>query len=178
MSDSKKDWLIAIGYVGFIYATLGVVRTPVSYLRSHGLLRLSLGFLYLACVVSLLLLMIRNQESSPWRYAMLCSICFTYFLVGKHVNTPEEQIHFFQYGLVGVFFARAVSHHTKPYWKIFLAALILATLAGWIDERLQGLLPNRHYDIRDVYLNFVSAFLGLIVYGSLFPAGRRLKQLM
>ena len=30
---------------------------------------------------------------------------------------------------------------------------MLATLAGWGDELVQGAIPNRHYDLRDVVTN-------------------------
>ena len=32
-------------------------------------------------------------------------------------------------------------------------ATLLVALAGWVDEGIQGLLPNRVYDLRDVGLN-------------------------
>lgn len=170
MSDIQKNWLLAVGYVGFIYATLGVVRAPISYLRSHGLLRISLGILYAACVVSLLAVLVKNKRSDIWRYVLLCAISFAYYFVAKWVQSPEEQIHFFQYGLVGVFFARALESHFHSTGKILFLALLLSTVAGWVDEILQGLMPNRHYDLRDVFLNFISALLGLIVYKTLLPS--------
>lgn len=166
MTETKKRWLIAFGYVGFIYATLGVVRAPISFLRAHGVLRLSLGLMYVVCFFLLFGTLFKQRPAPLWRYFVLCLIGGLYFLVGKWVRTPEEQIHFFQYGLVGVFYARALQLHWDSRVKVVVAALILATIAGTIDEILQGFLPSRHYDTRDIFLNAISAFLGLIAYNA------------
>ena len=38
-------------------------------------------------------------------------------------------------------------------WTVAVAAIALTTAAGWIDEGIQYLLPNRTYDLRDVAFN-------------------------
>ena len=113
--------------------------------------------------------MLNRKPLQTYRLLGLFFIAALYWLIAKWVHTPEEQIHFFQYGLVGVFFSRALELHTKSTLKIFIGAFILASLAGWLDEILQGLLPNRHYDIRDIYLNAMSAFLGLLLFRLIPP---------
>jgi VanZ family protein len=87
-----------------------------------------------------------------------------YGAVARRVITPEEQLHFLQYGLVGVLFVRAVRPSLRNEAAAYGMAFILAFVAGWFDEWLQGHLPNRHYDVHDIALNAVSAFLGLVVY--------------
>jgi glycopeptide antibiotics resistance protein len=163
MNQKTKRWLVALFYVGFIYATLGVVRAPVGYLRSLGLLRISLGILYGITVVTLLWILYRNGRLTRLRFSCLTLVALSYWYICKWVKTPEEQIHFFQYGLVGVLFARAIQLQTNSRLKIFFGALFLASIAGWLDEILQGHMPTRHYDVRDIYLNIVSAFLGLVL---------------
>jgi hypothetical protein len=34
--------------------------------------------------------------------------------------------------------------------------------AGWIDELIQGLLPTRYYDLRDVAFNAAAGLLALL----------------
>lgn len=168
-TSERRDWLVTFAYVGFIYATLGVVRVPIAYLRSHGLLRISLGILYLICIVFLLSALSARHARQMWRYAVFLAVAALYFGVARKVSSPEEQIHFFEYGLVGVFFARALRHRLGNGGSCLLAALVLAGLTGWMDEVLQGMIPNRHYDVRDIALNIVSAGLGLVIYRILPP---------
>jgi VanZ family protein len=87
-----------------------------------------------------------------------------YATVARHVITPEEQLHFVQYGLVGVLFVRAVRPRIHQEGLSYLIAFVLAVLAGWLDEVIQGHVPNRHYDVHDIVLNAVSSLLGLAVY--------------
>jgi len=163
MSQKKKDWIIALAYVGFIYATLSVVRIPISYLRSHGLLTITLYTIYVLIFALLLAELIRRTKFEAWRVTLVVCIFLLYYIVGKHVSSPEEQIHFLEYGLVGVLFHRALQHHVSSFWKGCGVALILSSLAGWLDEILQGFLPSRHYDVRDILLNIISSFLGLLI---------------
>ena len=100
---------------------------------------------------------------------LLCLIFFLYYYLGRTIHLPEEEIHFFEYGMVGILFARAIAEHVQEKWKIFMGALILSGLAGWLDEGIQGLMPTRHYDLRDVVLNIVSASMGLAIF-LIFPS--------
>lgn len=163
MNLKQTRWALALGYVFFIYATLTIVRIPVSFLRSMGLLRWTLGAAYATCFFLIFSHISREKSYRPLRILGLFLIAGSYWYTAQWVKTPEEQIHFFQYGLVGVLFFRALEFNLQNVKKIFLGALILATLSGWVDEILQGILPSRHYDVRDIYLNAISAFLGLLV---------------
>lgn len=176
MTEKRKRWLIAVGYVLFIYATLSLVRAPVSALRSMGLLRISLGILYATCFLSLLAYLIRRNLLDGKRTISLFFIAALYYWVAQWVQTPEEQIHFFQYGLVGFFFLRALKFHTSSKSKRFFFALLLSSAAGWLDEIMQGLTPTRHYDVRDIFLNILSSFLGLITYQILISSREDLKK--
>ena len=40
-------------------------------------------------------------------------------------------------------------------------AVILTILAGVVDELIQGVLPSRVYDIRDIYFNSVAGIGGV-----------------
>lgn len=163
-------WALALGYVAFIYATLGVVPAPMAYLRSHGVLRLTLGSMFLLCWLGVFSLL-ASRSRTAWRYAAMIGVAGVYALVARRVTSPEEQIHFIQYGLVGVLFVRSLRPSVRSEGAAYALAFFLAVLAGWVDELLQGRLPNRHYDVRDIVLNTVSSFLGLVIY-RLIPSSR------
>ena len=169
MTRAAARWTAAVGYVAFIYATLNVVRIPLNFLRQHGVLQLSLTALYLACFVALVGLMLWRKGREPWRHVLLVVIFVAYYLIASRLPYPEEEIHLLEYGLVGVLFVRALLCHVRLV-PALLGGLVLAALAGWIDEVLQGALPSRHFDPKDIALNIVSSGLGLILYLA-FPRG-------
>jgi VanZ family protein len=164
MNSKIKSWLLAVGYVLFIYATLSTVVVPMRYLRSLGLLRLTLAVVYGTAFLLLLRHLLQSQTHRMTRVGTLIFIFGLYGLITRTVKTPEEQFHFLEYGLVGVFFARALSQHWANRIGVFAGAVLLASLAGGIDEIIQGFLPNRHFDVHDIVLNATSAFLGLAIY--------------
>ena len=166
--NTKRKWAVAFGHLGFIYATLSAVPIPLLWLRSHNMLRLTIATVFLACF--LIVLSIMHFRTRNWkRFAFLFALAALYGWLTTLVKRPEEQIHFIQYGLVGVLFARALQDHLGRSTKTDAIAFSIAMLAGWVDELIQGQLPNRHYDVRDLYLNAVSAFLGLVVYRTIPP---------
>ncbi len=165
MTPSKSSrWAWAFLYVGFIYATLNVVRIPVQFLRHHNCLRLSLGLLCATCFLYFIRQLHQNHFLKTWRTPAVVAIFLIYLLMGKKIGTPEEQIHFFEYGLVGILFSKAVQQHTHRRLLISLGALILTGLSGWVDELIQGQLASRHYDIKDVWLNAGSGLLGIVLF--------------
>ncbi|MBV9080047.1 MAG: VanZ family protein [Elusimicrobia bacterium] len=159
---------MAAGYVGLIYATLPVAPAPLAFLRAHGMLRITLDFAFAACGLAVAALLY-FRRAGAWRYAALVGVVVAYASVARHVRLPEEQVHFIQYGLVGVLFFRAVSLHERRRPVAFALALVIAVVAGALDEFIQGHVPNRHYDPRDIYLDAVSSFLGLLVSALLPP---------
>ena len=160
---SKTNWTLVITYLGLIYATLGIVPAPLAYLRAHGFLRYTLASLFLVCWTGILTLL-ASRSRQVWRFFAMVLVAGIYAGVARHVSTPEEQLHFVQYGLVGVLFVRAVRPSVRHEGLTYLLAFVLAVLAGWADELIQGHLPNRHYDTHDILLNAVSSMLGLAVY--------------
>ena len=59
-------------------------------------------------------------------------------------------------------------------WRRFpaLAAGVLNAAVGWGDELVQGVLPNRVYDLRDVLLNAIAGALVVTVAATAAGCGR------
>jgi VanZ like family len=169
MTNRQIKWSSALAYVGFIYATLNMVRAPISFLRRHNCLRLSLAILYVVCFGICLRLLRLKDPKNHIRAVILTGIFSLYYIAGRSIHLPEEEIHFFEYGLVGILFARAVSEHVQEKWKVFIFTMLLSTAAGWLDEIIQGFMPSRHYDIKDIFLNIASAAMGLAIFFT-FPS--------
>ena len=171
MTDTSKKWAAALVYVAAIYSTLGVAPRPLAVLRAHNCLRLTLAVIFTLCTLGVLNI-IRFRTRKLVRYLFLLPLLGAYVALTRFVQTPEEQVHFLQYGLVGILFLRAVRRHVPSTVGAYAAALTIASIVGWGDEILQGHVAGRHYDVRDIQLNIISSLLGLMVFLIAAETGR------
>jgi len=88
-----------------------------------------------------------------------------FFYAMSWLHRPAERIHFIEYGLLSFFLYRYFRHSIKGYPR-YGATLLGAMVVGVLDELLQGLLPNRFYDLQDIGINLLSSGLGLGIYGT------------
>lgn len=70
-------------------------------------------------------------------------------------------MHFVEYGVLAVLLFRAFAH-TIPDAGVYLAAWLLGTLLGGVDELIQWAVPERYFDFRDIALNCASCGLALV----------------
>jgi hypothetical protein len=151
-------------YLGLIYATLGIVRLLSNALRDAGLLRLSVAITFCLMAVGIGALIARDPLSRSWRVLVaLVGCAVAYAAVIWPMKMPEEKLHFIQYGLLALLADQAAPTGWSPPRRFVSCALFVAA-AGWVDELIQALLPNRYYDLRDVGFN---ALAGLLALGSL-----------
>ena len=80
------------------------------------------------------------------------------FFTFKLKNIPEEAVHFLEYGVLGFFLFKALSHHIKDK-SIYITATLLTLLFGIFDEVIQWTIPQRYWDFRDAALNGLSGGL-------------------
>ncbi len=73
-------------------------------------------------------------------------------------HSPEETLHFIEYGLVGLLLYRALMHHVKDP-LIYPCAVLVGIIIGILDEIIQWITPGRYWHIRDVFINSLSVFL-------------------
>jgi len=112
-----------------------------------------------AFIILVYVLFFRFKIRSPSNYIWLIIVVslYVYFTL-KLWHTPEEAIHFLEYGLLGFFLFRALSFTIKDK-TIYLTAILIGSLVGTFDEILQWLMPFRYWDLRDVGLNAFSVVL-------------------
>ena len=89
-----------------------------------------------------------------------------FFYAMTRVQRAVEQIHFIEYGLLTFFFFRFLKHSLKSPWN-YAGSVAGAFGVGVVDELIQGLLPNRFFDPRDIWINLWSAALGMMVIATL-----------
>jgi hypothetical protein len=74
------------------------------------------------------------------------------------MGSPEEAIHFLEYGLLSLLAYRALSHEVRDP-SIYAAAVLLCGAVGIVDEAIQWLTPGRVWALGDIGLNVASAAL-------------------
>ncbi len=143
-------------YLLAIYATLGVVLPITNFLRDRGILRVSVVAAFGIATAMILWWIFRDVRRRTWRFAFsLLIVACVYAAVIYPMKSPEEKIHFIEYGGVALL-AYASS-------KRYVASALFVAAAGWIDEGIQALLPSRYYDLRDVAFNAVAGLMALAV---------------
>lgn len=142
-------------YLLAIYATLGVVRTVTNALRDRGVLRISVGVAFVLAASAALWLIFRDRDRRTLRMLLsLIAVAAIYAAAIWPMQSPEEKIHFIQYGIAALL--------AYAWLRRYVASALLVLAAGWIDELIQGLLPSRFYDLRDVAFNAAAGVLALI----------------
>ena len=144
-----------------IYATLGVVRVLTNALRDAGLLRVTVGAAFVLAAVGVVGLVLRTPALRRPRTALvLLGAAGAYALVIWPMNSPEEKLHFIEYGTVAVLAWFSMPESVQGLRR-FGAAALFTLAAGWLDEGIQALLPSRYYDLRDVAFNATAGVMAL-----------------
>jgi hypothetical protein len=154
-------------YVTFIYAGLplgpriglAVARTtPGGWLLGPGLPLLA------ALGTGVLLVLLRRRRAPPWAYGLLVLAAAGYVIAFSWLRTQHlERTHLPEYGIVGCLAWRALAPLVPGPFASYALAAALGAAIGYGDELLQGVLPGRVYDLRDVGMNALGASLGVLV---------------
>ncbi len=159
----RRLWLWLALVLAGIYATLGQVPAAAAFLRQRGELRDALFFLLFVSLTVIAVLWLRRRPGRA-EIAVGAGILIVYLAAWIRIGTLEERTHLFEYGLVAALVHEALLERRANGRRVpvpALLALVLAVLLGWLDEGIQALLPNRVYDLRDVFFNTVAA--GMVI---------------
>lgn len=172
----RRLWLAAGLYLLAIYATLGLARLPTELLRSRGLLAPAVTLLF-ALVAAGLAAWLWRRRPGRRELLVLAAAAGVYALVLAFMERPEERLHLLEYGLFAILVRLALRERHRglgrpPARALPWLALALTAVAGWVDEGVQYLLPNRFYDLRDVAFNALAGVLALAAFAALERARR------
>jgi len=159
----KKYWTYVFAWGVCIYSTLYIVRPICEFLKKttpFSFLTNLLMVLLLAFLVIYLCIKIRIK--SPLTYFLL-TIAVSFYIYGlTKISYPEEKIHFIEYGFLAYLIYKALRIDLNKSFT-HIGAFLLTSTFGWVDEGIQHLLPNRYYQIEDIFLNSLSGALGLFL---------------
>jgi len=170
----RRWWVAVAATIGATYASLSWMQVALDALRERNLLRKSIVAAAAVAAASVVGWLLRRRAG--WREWLMLALCaVVYAVVATRFEVIQERIHLLQYGLVALLFLGALEARASGGTGAFLdatatafrpaaGAVLLTAAAGWLDEGIQGVLPNRHYDLRDVGLN---ALAGAMAVGTL-----------
>ncbi|MFT3712958.1 MAG: VanZ family protein [Archangium sp.] len=147
-----------------IYSTLAVIRRVTNALRDAGHLKTVVGIAFGLAALAVIALLIRTPAlRKPKTLLLVAASAGLYALVVWPMESPEEKLHFIEYGTVGVlwFLSLPVLWSTR---KKYVCAALATVASGWLDEGIQALIPSRYYDLRDVGFNALAGLMALTLF--------------
>ncbi|MDQ1347397.1 MAG: hypothetical protein QG573_767 [Acidobacteriota bacterium] len=162
----RRLWVAVAVAVSLLLAALYPFQLVLDALRARNLLRLSIAGLFLVVAVPVVYSLARRR--APLRaWIVLAAAGAVYLVLAVAMEVPQERLHLVEYGALAILLraAFAESAAVRPRGAhstiVDLRSLLAATAIGWLDEAMQGILPNRMYDLRDVGFNALSAAVAL-----------------
>jgi hypothetical protein len=157
------SWLYVIIWSLIIFVTIPLARAIQRFVYQQWS-REVFTYVVLAVIVIALVAaiqyIIRHRPTSRSSYFWLLAVAaiFVGYTIELGKKSPEEAIHFIQYGVLGILVYRALIHRIHDV-SIYFAAAIICGIIGTIDEVIQWLTPKRFWGFRDIWINFFAAFL-------------------
>ena len=163
-----------------IYATIPFARAIQKFVTYHFGSREVFTAVVLAAIVAgaglVSLHLVKRRDRIRWyNLACLLAVAAVYAFYAVHLKrkSPEEALHFIEYGVLGILLFRALNHRARDPLVFVAAALVGATI-GTLDEVVQWVTPQRYWDWRDVWLNTVSCgLMQVAIAGGYRPDGVR-----
>jgi hypothetical protein len=161
----ERHWVAFGAYVAVVFVTVPFTRQVVLALRNTDTLGATVTAAYAVAVAGVVHYVLFNRRLADWIAfvvvaALLCVV--TVLLLGLAI--PEERVHFLQYGSMALLarsaLARGTEGDARAARHLLLGIAITSTL-GLLEECLQGLVPRRVFDWRDVAMNAGAAFTAL-----------------
>src|SRR6056297_3651775 len=155
------SWGYVVLWSALTFVTIPFVRYGVTFVKQRWGSEV-FTYVVAACVllaaVSALYATRRRWSLSSFVWLSGIAGLVIYLAFGLADGSPEEAIHYVQYGVLSLLLFRAFSHRVRDY-SIYLAAAVVGTLVGMMDETLQWLVPGRYFDLRDILLNMKAVVL-------------------
>ncbi|MEZ5313213.1 MAG: hypothetical protein R2862_05920 [Thermoanaerobaculia bacterium] len=154
----------------------------LDFLRARNLLRLTVAAVFCAGAAGVVW-WARRSVLTRRGWAILGAAALVYAAIAARLEVPQERLHLVEYGGLALLLRAAFTERNgrlRPAeadrtgrrtasWT----ALAVASAIGVADELVQGILPNRQYDPRDIGFNVVAAALALAAVEALDRVGRR-----
>ncbi|MCF6155148.1 MAG: VanZ family protein [Candidatus Brocadia sp.] len=156
-------WGIVIIYTLAMYSFLPFGPAFWRFVSGHWGNKLDYLGVFFVCLLGayfLVYLIFQKQVKNSAVYIAFFSISLACLALLKYVCVNgAERFHLLMYGVLScsIFWALKLDVRKK---RIYLYTTLLAFLLGAIDEVIQGILPMRVFDVRDIFMNWLSSGMG------------------
>jgi len=164
-NEQKRRFLhrgiVTLLYTGLIFASLPLFPTVWSFLfqKAPNLLQ-AITYIGVPLVAASCLAYAafkkRVRDLLFWLWSAL--FFFSYVpLAHFYCEFPAERLHMAEYGLLVFLAYWALRVRMETGW-IYAVILLYSLAIGFLDETVQGILPNRVYEFKDITTNWASSF--------------------
>ena len=161
-------WLVALAAAAAIFSTLWFGGRLAAELADRGLLEVASAFLFLAGMILVATtVLVQGLVRKPSGINLVIAAGAATILLMLFLRTAvlAERSHLIEYAVLGVFVYAALAERAAAGRRVRFAwfwALALTTLIGALDEALQLLIPDRHFDPVDILFNFLAASFAIL----------------
>lgn len=157
----RRLWWTVAAVLATIYATVYPAQSILLALRERGWLARSV-WAFVGCAALVVVWFVVGARPRLPEVFLLAGVAAVYGAILPRLEIIQERIHFVQYGVVAGLAYEALRERWRlagSAWRAAAGAALLAGAAGWIDEGIQAVMPNRVYDLRDVGFNALAGGL-------------------
>lgn len=169
----RRLWRWTIAVVVAIYSTLGLASTLVGILVERGVFQNAFVTAFLMMVVAVMTQGLKVRPRGV-ELGVGIGVAAVYLMIFARLGIPERT-HLFEYGVVGVLVYEALAERAQQGRRVPLVpllAVVATSLIGTVDECIQGLLPSRVFDLRDILFNCLAAAASTVACMTLHAARR------
>ncbi|MFH1772621.1 MAG: VanZ family protein [Candidatus Omnitrophota bacterium] len=129
--------------------------------------------LSLVCALGFFLAFLKRKQTGLKRFTLTLIFLFFALFLWFKIKLPQERIHILEYAILGWFAAGDLikSHLSSEFplklrvkLKSMLLSCALVVFTGILDEKFQGILPYRVFDLRDIIFNCFGGSIGIALY--------------
>lgn len=167
--SSKKEkrlWQYAL-MCWMVILSLLFLGNPLLELLSDQNLQAGFFVFGMILVIITVILHAFRQNSKKLSIILWLSLLTLFSMFLLRLGLPERS-HLIEYSILAVLIHEALLERQKkvdPRWKTALMAMALTSALGIIDETLQLMVPDRFFDINDIFFN---SFAAIFAVGSSF----------
>ena len=178
MALPNRRWLAVLLWVLVIYTTIPFVRRLREWFVERwdpALVSWGVAALLVAAAVAALVSLRRrlgglSTGSLVWMVGTTAVFVLWTFSLKR---SPEEAVHLLEYGTLAILLHRAL-RPSMPNALVFVAAALIGSTIGMVDEVIQWLSPGRFWDWRDLLLNGGAGALSqVILWRVVTPSNKR-----
>lgn len=159
----RNWWLVSGAALLAIYSSIGWAPLAAAGLRESGLLVPAFVAGLLLVILTIIAAGLRARLRGI-ELAALAGLLAVGLLVLVRIELVEERSHVVEYALLALFVYEALSERTRRLGKprqAWIIAILIAFLAGFVDEVLQSITPGRVFDLRDIAFNAGAAIFAV-----------------